>query len=39
MNISEFKALDYLAVYSYAGIIHIIEKWQGENDQYPFPEL
>ncbi|MBN1413938.1 MAG: hypothetical protein JW973_02455 [Bacteroidales bacterium] len=24
-NISDFKALDYLAVYSYAGIIHIIE--------------
>jgi hypothetical protein len=25
-NISNFKALDYLAVYSYAGIIHIIEN-------------
>jgi hypothetical protein len=25
-NVSDFKALDYLAVYSYAGIIHIIEK-------------
>jgi len=25
-NISEYKAMDYLAVYSYAGIIHIIEN-------------
>ncbi len=25
-NISDFKAMDYLAVYSYAGIIHIIEN-------------
>jgi hypothetical protein len=25
-NITDFKALDYLAVYSYAGIIHIIEN-------------
>jgi hypothetical protein len=25
-NVSDFRALDYLAVYSYAGIIHIIEN-------------
>jgi len=25
-NISEYKAMDYLAVYSYAGIIHIVEN-------------